>query len=72
MEFLKFILSDFWVFVGFFILFGMPFSFLAFCWNRFFRHLNIRKHGYPPPHCDADGDFRKDEDKDDDDNDGIF
>lgn len=22
------------------------------------RHMNIRKHGYPPIHCDADGDFK--------------
>lgn len=21
------------------------------------RHMNIRKHGYPPAHCDVDGDF---------------
>jgi len=27
--------------------------------NRIMRHWNIRKHGYPPPHCDADGDFRE-------------
>ena len=27
-------------------------------WNRFMRHLNIRKHGWPPAHCDADGDFK--------------
>lgn len=26
--------------------------------NRILRHWNIRKHGYPPEHCDADGDFR--------------
>ncbi len=26
--------------------------------NRILRHWNIRKHGYPPTHCDADGDFR--------------
>ena len=25
-------------------------------------HRNIYKHGYPPPHCDADGDFREEED----------
>lgn len=24
--------------------------------NRITRHLNIRKAGWPPPHCDADGD----------------
>jgi hypothetical protein len=28
--------------------------------NRILRHWNIRKHGYPPPHCDADGDFKND------------
>ena len=27
-------------------------------WSRFMRHLNIRKHGWPPAHCDADGDFK--------------
>lgn len=28
------------------------------CWNRLMRHLNIRKHGWPPEHLDADGDFK--------------
>ena len=28
---------------------------------RLFRHLNIRKHGWPPEHCDADGDFEKED-----------
>ena len=27
------------------------------CWNRLMRHLSVRKHGWPPPHLDADGDF---------------
>ena len=27
-------------------------------WNRLMRHLNIRRAGWPPPHCDADGDFK--------------
>jgi hypothetical protein len=31
---------------------------ITFTMRRVLRHLNIRKHGYPPPHCDADGDFR--------------
>lgn len=26
--------------------------------NRPLRHMNIRKHGWPPSHCDADGDFK--------------
>jgi len=25
--------------------------------NRILRHWNIRKHGYPPAYCDADGDL---------------
>lgn len=25
--------------------------------NWIIRHMNIRKHGWPPEHCDADGDF---------------
>ena len=34
--------------------------------NRFLRHRNIMKNGYPPPHCDADGDFKPLPEKDDD------
>jgi hypothetical protein len=26
--------------------------------NRHHRHKNIQIHGYPPPHCDADGDAK--------------
>ncbi len=26
--------------------------------NRIMRHWNIRKNGYPPEYCDADGDFK--------------
>lgn len=29
--------------------------------NRVLRHLNIRRHGWPPAHCDADGDFKEEE-----------
>lgn len=27
--------------------------------NRIMRHCNIRKHGYPPAHCDADEGLKK-------------
>jgi len=27
--------------------------------NCIMRHWNMHKYGYPPPHCDADGDFRE-------------
>ena len=26
--------------------------------QRYLRHLDIKEHGWPPVHCDADGDFR--------------
>ncbi len=29
--------------------------------NRALRTINIHKHGYPPEHCDADGDFKSEE-----------
>ena len=48
---------------------GSPWLFFFLCWitlqasstiiNRILRHWNIRKHGYPPVHCDADGDFKE-------------
>lgn len=48
---------------------GSPFTtfFLAYIlfqlllksWQLFFRHRSIKKHGWPPEHCDADGDFLK-------------
>lgn len=31
------------------------------CWLLLMRHLSIRAHGWPPPHCDADGEFRQEE-----------
>ena len=33
-------------------------------WNRGMRILSIRKHGWPPAHCDADGDFPQKDEKD--------
>lgn len=59
MKYLQFIFSGFWHFVGTAILISIILDFIFRCWNRTFRHMNIRKHGYPPAHCDADGDFRQ-------------
>jgi len=58
MELIKFIFSGFWIFCGSFLMMALIFEFLQTIWNRFFRHWNIRKYGYPPSHCDADGDFK--------------
>jgi len=62
MEFIKFMFSDFFIFLGMLIILSSIGSGVLFMWNRMYRHWNIRKHGYPPPHCDADGDFKKEED----------
>lgn len=37
------------------------------CFKYLFRHLNIRKAGWPPAHCDADGDQVEQDDDDSDD-----
>ncbi len=64
MTFLEFTFRSFWTFIGVLILISVPLNFLFRVWNRFWRHLSIRKHGYPPAHCDADGDFPKKKDDD--------
>ena len=45
-----------------YIIIALPFQLVVRCWNRWLRSRNIREHGWPPPHCDADGDAVKDED----------
>jgi hypothetical protein len=59
MEILEFIFSSFWTWLGCMIILYVPFDFIFKMYNRTLRHWNIRKHGYPPSHCDADGDFQK-------------
>jgi hypothetical protein len=62
LEILKFMCSGFWVFIGSSIIIltlsGLIANLLFRIINRFFRMLNIRKHGWPPTHVDADGDFK--------------
>lgn len=55
------IFRSFWTFTGFLIIMSLLLSTIVIMWNRFFRHWNIRKHGYPP-NTDADGDFKTDND----------
>jgi hypothetical protein len=58
--------QGFFYFLGYFlvmlIIINIPIRILTlllrFFINRPLRHWNIRKHGYPPEHCDADGDFK--------------
>jgi hypothetical protein len=44
-------------FLTFFLAF-MVANMLLKMWQILMRSLNIRLHGWPPPHCDADGDFK--------------
>lgn len=38
----------------------VAFAYVVFLsWNRLLRHLNIKSQGWPPPYCDADGDFKE-------------
>ncbi len=51
-------------FLAWFLVQALHYTYI-YCINRPLRHANIRKHGWPPEHCDADGDFvatDKDED----------
>jgi hypothetical protein len=58
-EILQFLLSDFWIWVGFVIILSGVFNFIINLIKIIMRQSNIRKHGYPPAHCDANGDFHK-------------
>lgn len=62
-EIFELIFRSFWTFLGSVVLtslvWGGALNFVFRCWNRFFRHRNINKHGWPPPHCDADGDYKE-------------
>ena len=62
MEVLEFIFKSFWHFIGSLIFISLFLQFAFLFWNRFLRHFNIRKHGYPPEWCDADGDFKESKD----------
>lgn len=56
-------LSGFWAFIGGFMILSLlitvPLTFILKLVTRIFRHRNIKLHGYPPAHCDADGDFKE-------------
>lgn len=61
LEILDFALSGFWKFIGCVILFNGGAYFLVNgllrAWSRLMRTLMVRKHGWPPSHLDADGDW---------------
>lgn len=60
-EFIKYILEDSWRVIRCLIIMALVGGLIWKAFNRFLRHLNIRKHGWPPSHLDADGDFEQKE-----------
>lgn len=58
--------SGFWPFIGMSMLLTGCANFILLLYNRTWRHFNIRKHGWPPVHCDSDGDFKIDKNEEDD------
>ena len=59
MELIKFIFSSFWVFIGSLTLILIPFKVFYGIIHKLIRARTIRKVGYPPAHCDGDGDFKE-------------
>ncbi len=58
MQFFEFIFQSVWTFLGAFLLLNTCLWYLFKFFNRYHRHRNIRKCGWPPAHIDADGDFK--------------
>lgn len=54
--------SGLFQFIGCFLLCYLPFNCAFKICNRYWRHKTIQKIGYPPTHCDADGDFKPEKD----------
>ncbi len=60
-DLLQLIFSGFWTFIGAVILLGMLIDLPLKLWSRWLRSRNIKNAGWPPPHLDADGDFKEKE-----------
>lgn len=60
MDFLRFIFSDFWIWLGFVIIVLTPLGLVYNTISRKIKAKTIRMCGWPPAHCDSDGDFKKD------------
>jgi len=57
MEVIRFIFSGFWIYLGSFIIFTTIFKIVFDFYSRTLRHRSLMKHGYPPSHCNGDGDL---------------
>ena len=64
MDFLRFIFSSFWIWIGFVILIGVPIDAIVKVIRRLIRRSMIVRQGWPPEHLDADGDWQPEPKKD--------
>jgi len=55
MEILDFVFSSFWRWLGSMTMLYVIVHYFVYLLNSFVRHRTIRKLGYPPPHCNCDG-----------------
>ena len=60
-EFLEYLFSSWYRYFGVvipaYIVFYYVCTTVSRMWGRWLRYLNVRKHGWPPEHLDADGDW---------------
>jgi hypothetical protein len=61
MTLVRFIFSNFWVWLGAALLLALPFETIVKIVRLLVRRANIEKQGWPPAHLDADGDFKNQE-----------
>lgn len=65
MEFITLIFSNFFTWIGFVIILDLCLNFVFNMYQEHKRKRVIMKHGYPPEHCDVDGDFDEEFDEED-------
>lgn len=62
-EFLKFVMSSFWIWAGLMLVIVIPihqlYDFIYMLYDRKLSYRTIEKHGYPPAHCDAEGNVHR-------------
>lgn len=58
MELLRFIFSNFWIWLGTLILIYIPFECICIIIKSLVKRSIILKQGWPPSHLDADGNWK--------------
>lgn len=60
MTLLEFIFSSFWIWLGLMVILTTFFYWTYALYSRYLRHRLLKKLGYPPKHCNVDGDLLHD------------